>query len=177
VAELYGMVNVNSAVWIDEVGRIVRPTESAGASQAFRTHMDRRTLQLSADGVADKQLRRRVYLDALRDWAARGARSRFVYAPEEARRRLPAFTEAHALATATFRLGQHLFAEGHRDCALRYFDEARRLHPESWNLKRQTWELEEPGKAAGAEFWAAVDALGDRPYYAPVEMEGMPPTA
>ena len=28
VAELYGMVNVNSAVWIDESGRIVRPTES-----------------------------------------------------------------------------------------------------------------------------------------------------
>jgi hypothetical protein len=170
------MVNVNSAVWIDEAGRIVRPTETAGASQAFRTQMDRQTFQLSEDGVADKQVRRRVYLDALRDWAAWGAGSRFVYSAEEARRRLPVPTEAHALAAANFRLGQHLFAEGHRDCALRCFAEARRLHPESWNFTRQTWELEEPGKAAGAEFWAAVDGLGDTPYYAPVDMEGMPPT-
>ena len=48
---------------------------------------------------------------------------------------------------------------------------ARRLHPESWSYRRQTWELEEPGKAGGAEFWAAVDALGDRPYYPPAVLE------
>ena len=29
VAELYGMVNVPNAVWIDEAGRIVRPAETA----------------------------------------------------------------------------------------------------------------------------------------------------
>jgi hypothetical protein len=49
--------------------------------------------------------------------------------------------------------------------------EARRLHPESWSYRRQTWELEEPGKAGGPEFWAAVDALGDRPYYPPTVLE------
>jgi hypothetical protein len=174
VAELYAMVNVNSAVWIDEAGRIVRPTESAGASQAFRTDMDRKTYQLSAEGIADKQIRRKVYLDALRDWVAKGDQSTHVFSPDEARRRVPAPSEAHALAAANFRLGQYLFAQGHREAALRLFDEARRLHPESWNYKRQTWELEEPGKAAGPEFWAAVDTLGDTPYYAPVDMEGMP---
>ena len=177
VAELYGMVNVNCAVWINEAGRIVRPTESAGASQAFRRHMDRRTYQLSPEGIADKQLRRRVYLDALRDWAMKGDASRHALSPDAARERLRAPTEEHALAAANFRLGQHLHQQGHREAALSYFAEARRLHPESWNYKRQTWELEERGKAAGPEFWAAVDALGDTPYYPRVEMEGMPPSA
>lgn len=168
------MVNVNSAVWIDESGRIVRPAESAGASQAFRWHMDRKTYQLSAEGVADKQLRRRIYLDALRDWVAHGERSKHVLPPEEARRRLRPPTAEAAVAAASFRLGQHLHGEGHRDAALRFFAEARRLRPESWNYKRQTWELEEPGKAAGPEFWAAVDALGDAAYYPPPGIEGMP---
>jgi hypothetical protein len=31
-------------------------------------------------------------------------------------------------------------------------------------------ELEEVGKASGPEFWAAVDALGERPYYQRVEI-------
>ncbi len=168
------MVNVNSAVWIDETGQIVRPTESAGASQAFRTEMDRTTFRLSPEGVADRQIRRKVYLDALRDWVAKGSASRHVLSPGEARRRLRAPTDDSALAAASFRLGQHLYEQGHRESALRHFAEARRLRPESWNYKRQTWELEEPGKAAGPEFWAAVDALGAEPYYPPVEMDGMP---
>ena len=35
VADLYNMVNVPQAAWIDEQGRIVRPPENAGSSNAF----------------------------------------------------------------------------------------------------------------------------------------------
>jgi hypothetical protein len=45
------------------------------------------------------------------------------------------------------------------------FARAQKLSPENWSYKRQAWELEQPGKAAGPEFWAAVDALGDKHYY------------
>ena len=36
VADLYNLVNVPQAVWIDEDGRIVRPGETAGSTDAFR---------------------------------------------------------------------------------------------------------------------------------------------
>lgn len=167
VAELYGMVNVPSAVWIDERGRIVRPSETAGSSDSFRTHLDRTTKQMSAEGLAERERSRTAYFEAVRDWARKGAASAFALSEDAARRRLSTVTEDHVLAAATFRLGQHLHATGHREAALPYLAEARRLHPGSWSYRRQTWELEEPGKAGSPTFWAAVDALEDRPYYPP----------
>ena len=170
-AELYGVVNVSSAVWIDEAGRIVRPTETAGTSDAFRTELDRTTKQMSAPGIAERERVRGAYLNALRDWAVTGSASLYALPEAAARRRLPLPAEEHALAAANFRLGQYLHASGHAQAAAPYLAEARRLHPESWSYRRQTWELEEPGKAGGAEFWAAVDALGDRPYYPPTVLK------
>ena len=55
--------------------------------------------------------------------------------------------------------------EGRADAAQAAFAKAKALRPESWSYKRQAWHLEEPGKSAGPEFWSAVKALGDRPYY------------
>jgi hypothetical protein len=165
VAELYGMVNVPNAVWIDERGRIVRPSETAGSSDAFRTELDRSTRQMSAHGLAERERKRTAYFDAVRDWARKGEASAFALPADAARGRLPAVTDDHARAAANFRLGQHLHAAGDREAALPHLAEARRLHPESWSYRRQTWELEEPGKAGSATFWAAVDALGDRAYY------------
>jgi hypothetical protein len=165
VAELYGMVNVPNAVWIDEAGRIVRPAENAGSSDSFRTQLDRTTKQMTPEGLAERERTRTTYFDAVRDWVVKGDASAFALSSDDARRRLPTFTDDHVLAAAHFRLGQYLHAAGRRDAALPHFAEARRLHPDSWSYRRQTWELEEPGKAGSPTFWAAVDALGDRPYY------------
>ena len=170
-AELYGVVNVSSAVWIDESGRIVRPAETAGTSDAFRTQLDRTTKQMSPEGMAERERVREAYLHALRDWAAAGPASPYALPEDEARRRLPFPAADHALAAVNFRLGQYLHARGHAQGAAPYLAEARRLHPESWSYRRQTWELEEPGKAGGPEFWAAVDALGEKPYYSPTVLE------
>jgi uncharacterized protein DUF3322 len=170
-AELYGVVNVPEAVWIDESGQIVRPAETAGSSDAFRTHLDRTTKQMSAEGLAERERVRGAYLDALRDWAATGSASVYALSEDAARRHLRRHADGHARAAASFRLGQYLHARGHAQAAALHLAEARRLHPESWSLRRQTWELEEPGKAGGPEFWAAVDRLGDRPYYPPTLLE------
>ena len=66
LAELYHMVNVPQAVWIDERGTIVRPTEPAGAYEGFR-RMDRVTREVPAD-VAWSRPRQVIYLNAIRDW-------------------------------------------------------------------------------------------------------------
>ena len=170
VGELYDIINVPMTVWIDEQGRIVRPAESAGVNDGVRS-LDPKTFTMPADVVAEGKRLRNSYVDAIRDWVAKGERSEYALSPDEARQRSDGPDDSDALAMANFRLGEHLFERGHRDEALKYFAEARRLRPECWCFIRQTWELEQPGKASGPEFFAAVQALGDRHYYTPLELK------
>jgi hypothetical protein len=173
VAELYNMVNVPQAVWIDETGRIVRPTESAGAYEGFRA-MDRTTRKVP-DAVAEVTARaKRTYVEAVRDWVVRGDESVHVFDAIRATAHLTLPDERIAEAHAHFRLGQFLRRRGETAAAETHFEAARRLHPDSWNIWRQTAGVDARGLASGPEFWARVDALGSRRYYAPVDMEGMP---
>jgi tetratricopeptide (TPR) repeat protein len=169
--ELYEFINVPMVVWIDEKGRVVRPAEPAGVAEDIVRAMDPNTFQIAKQATDAAKRLRRKYIDAIRDWVAKGARSEFALAPDEARRRAVGPTDSDALATANFRLGEYLFEKGHRDEALKFFAEARRLRPESWSFKRQTWELEQAGKSAGTEFFAEVRDLGDKHYYAPLKMK------
>jgi hypothetical protein len=170
VGELYNFINVPMVVWIDEKGHIVRPAEPWGKRDMVRS-LDQKTFQIPAEVVADGQQARRAYVDAIRDWAAKGERSEFALPAEEARRRAAQPSETEVLAAANFRLGQYLFEQRHREDAARYFSEARRLHPESWSYKRQTWELEQPGKASGPDFFAEITGLGERHFYAPIKLK------
>jgi len=54
------------------------------------------------------------------------------------------------------------------------FAECRKLHPDSWNIFRETTERAETGLAVGDEFWGRVKSLGDKQYYATIDMPGMP---
>lgn len=172
VAELYNMVNVPQAVWIDEAGRIVRPTETAGVTDAFRV-MGKG--HLPPEAIEELQRVRRLYTQAIRDWVEKGDQSRHALSEDEVRLRMRLPTDDHALAAANFRLGRYLFQNANEDEGHRFLDEAKRLRPESWNYRRQTWNLEEQGDArsGGPDFWAAVEALGDEYYYEPVDMPGM----
>jgi hypothetical protein len=173
VAELYNMVNVPQAVWIDEHGRIVRPTETAGAYEGFR-RMDRTTFKVPDDVAAVTSAAKRTYVEAVRDWVVNGPSSIHAFDTAQAAAHLDLPTDDIAAAHAHFRLGQHLLGRGRDAEAKRHVDEARRLHPDSWNIWRQTHTVDARGLASGPEFWARVDALGERRYYAPVDMKGMP---
>jgi len=178
LGDSYGIVNVPTAVWIDEDGVIVRPPETPGATDAFRS-MNLQTREVPKERAADGRVRRQVYIDAVRDWIERGAASQHALAPDEVRRRMRGTDGNASLAAAHFRLGVWLAQHGERDAGQRALETAVRLEPESWRFRRQKIVLSDPALtgqlASTPEFWQAVQALGDRYYYPPTDMAGMPP--
>ena len=168
VSELYGMVNVPQAVWIDALGRIVRPPETAGSTDHFR-RMDRTTRSLTAQDQAAREAARRQYLQAVEDWVLTG---RHALPDDAVRRKLPQITPDIARANAHFRLGLWLHRHGRAEAGAAHLAESSRLHPQSWTIWRQSADLEAIGNASGDAFWRRVDALGDQPYYPPPELQG-----
>lgn len=174
VAELYGLVNVPQAAWIDEDGRVVRPPETAGSTDGFRA-MDRKTFRMPAEVVAERQRVSAAYFAAVRDWALRGAESPHVLDEVSMAARLAPPDDAVANAYVHFRLGQALRREGLEDEASAELAEASRLHADSWAMWRQSAPKDARGLASGEAFWRRVDALGERPYYAPIDSAIVPP--
>ena len=173
LAELYNMVNVPEAVWIDEDGRIVRPSEPAGSYEGFR-RMNRETKELPDDVARLTAQTKAAYLDAIRDWARNGPRSEYALDARRASARVKAPGEQVAQAHVAFRLGQYLIRAGRTDEGRRWLAEASRLHPESWCMWRQQAGVNETGLASLPDFWERVDALGDKRYYPAIDMKGMP---
>src|SRR5262245_10359525 len=122
LAELYGVVNVPEAIWIDEKGRMVRPAETAGAYEGFRK-MNRATREMPDEVARTTAQARTTYLDAIRDWVRRGDTSEHAFRPEQARAHLPALNEDIAKAQAMFRLGQILVRRGDREEGGRWLGE------------------------------------------------------
>jgi hypothetical protein len=159
--DLYNLVNVPQAIWIDEKGAIVRPPETAGSTDHFR-RMDLKTRTISPRDQAERLAARQAYLDAVRAWVTTG---KHALSANAARATLPKVTAEIAEARARFRLGVWLRAQGCAAEGDRQMAEASRLHPDSWSLWRQAADLDEVGKASGPDFWKRVQALGDKPYY------------
>lgn len=175
VADLFSMTNVPMAVWIDEQGKIVRPTEAAAFGDDFRA-MHRETFDLPADN-AERLVRQRArYIEALRDWVAKGPESEFALEADEVRRRMQLPEDRDIRAAAYVRLGRHLYESGHVASAKRQFEEALQLRPDKWNYRRQKMSLDPEfvGELnVTPEFWGTLDALGDGHYYPPLEMSGI----
>ena len=169
VADLYNLVNVPQAVWIDEHGRIVRPPEIAGSNDGFR-QVNRATGAVPEAVLAERVRIKTQYMDAVRDWVLRGAASGNALDAEHAAARLELPQEAASEAHARFRLGMHLLREGEADEAAAQMADASRLNPDSWAMWRQAARKDQRGLASGPEFWARVDALGERPYYEPADI-------
>lgn len=160
VAELYNMVNVPQAVWIDEAGKIVRPSEVSGAAMSFNLLKMRKA--------------RARYLDAIRDWVAKGPESEFAFSEQQAREHLPAFTPEIAEAHAHFHLGRRLFEDGNKEEGEAFLRRAVELHPDSWNFFRQMKNLGHILGSGGPEFIRRVREArkAGKDYYPLPDMPG-----
>jgi tetratricopeptide (TPR) repeat protein len=155
VTQLYNMVNVPTAVWINEKGMIVRPNEVAYVDNRYK----------AMHGVDAGP-----YLDAIRDWVAKGDRSPFVMNEQEVKERLKAPSPERALADAEFALAEYLHKNGKGEDAIAHFKEAQRLDPDNWNYKRQAWALSDAEKNYGTSFMKEVQKLNGKPYYEPRQL-------
>ena len=152
VTQKYHMVNVPTGVWIDERGRIVRPNEVAFIDDRFKsfTNMD------SAP-----------YIEAIRDWAAHGAKSIYALSEDALKARIKPLNEDRLKADAEFALGTYLYKQGKGPDAIPHFKEAQRLDPDNWNYKRQAWALSDADRDYGTNFRKEVQKLNGKPYYEP----------
>jgi len=152
VTQRYGMVNVPTAVWINEQGRIVRPGEVAYVDDRYKAfhHIDAAP-----------------YLEAIRDWAQNGDRSRYVFSEAEMKQRLKTANPERAQADAEFALAEYLYKKGYGAEAIAHFKEAQRLAPDNWNYKRQAWALSDAERDYGTTFMNEVKKLNGKPYYEP----------
>lgn len=155
VTRLYNMVNVPTAVWIDEKGRIVRPNEVAYVDNRF---------------TSMHKLEAAPYLDALRDWVANGEKSIYALSEKQLKEQIEQQKPEWALAAAEFGLAEHLYRQGQAAASIRHYKEAQRLNPDNWNYKRQAWALSNADRDYGTNFTKEVQKLNGKPYYAPRQL-------
>src|SRR5262249_52432698 len=142
---LFGVVNVPNVVWIDEQGVIVRPPEPGWPDSRQelpkdmlgtipRTGRAPNAPQPSVAGVGQQAAissgqDRCSYPDAIRDWVALGAASRFALSPQEVVAKSQPRPVEMSEAAAHFEIANHLWRDGRRDLAFPHFRESHRLQP------------------------------------------------
>lgn len=150
LSSLYELVNVPSAVWIDEAGYVRRIDEGAYAT----VH--------ESDGF---EFGRADYAPMVMNWVAEGEASSHLRPAGELD--LPERDADQALAEPTFRLGVYFHQRGDAARANRYWEAAQALNPESWNYARQDWSF--TPEQAGENWQKKYQTLEGRPYYRPIE--------
>ena len=148
LVELFGITNVPFGLWVDETGTIVRPAEVAFAPRDERAPSQQAAISsLPPERLAVVQAMTAAlgdtsrYATAVRDWAAKGAESRYVLTREEVVARSRPRPWETGMSAAEFELGQHLHRAGHARDAVPHFQAAHRLDPTNWSYPRDAMSL------------------------------------
>jgi hypothetical protein len=157
VAELYDVRNVPAAFWIDEEGRIVRANDPIYAQRR-----NRETGEVTLN---------RDYLDAVREWVAKGSKSAHVMDETRLESRLPELEFDDVAAAASFHLGTYLAQHDHAADALNHFKRAHALRPENWTYKRQAWSLGDIERDYGTNFQEALKDPASGSFYPPLDLD------
>ncbi len=161
ISSLFNFVNVPSAVWIDEEGRMVRIDEGTYA-------------KVHEFGEGDQKIvfGTDVYSTALKDWVARGVASEHVQSPQTVSGKIRRHSDDQLRADAAFRLGNLFRSHGQKEKAEQYWAMAEELNPDSVNFFRQNLTLTEEG-SAGATFQQRIGEYmrQGKPWYRPLDIE------
>ena len=161
VSSAFNFVNVPSAAWIDEEGRIVRIDEGT-YSKVHELGVGDQSISFGTD----------VYEPALKDWVANGAQSKHVQSAATVAGNIRQHTADQQKADAAFCLGNLFRKHAMDNKADEYWNMASALNPDSVNFIRQNLTLSEEG-SAGEQFRAMRDnfeATGTD-YYRPIDIE------
>ncbi len=161
VSSAFNFVNVPSAAWIDETGRIVRIDEGT-YSMIHSFGEGEQAITFGTD----------VYEPALKDWIQFGAQSRYIQSVETITAQIRQHTPAQRQADAAFCLGNLFRQHGDAAKADHYWQLARTLNPDSVNFIRQNLTLTEEG-SAGEQFQKMMGEYvsAGRDYYRPIDID------
>lgn len=161
ISSAFNFVNVPSAAWINEEGRIVRIDEGTYAKLHEISAGDQ-SIEFGTD----------VYTPALRDWIEKGADSVHVQSAETVTGNIRQHSSDQLLADAVFRLANLFRAHGHTDKAEHYWEKARELNPDSVNFIRQNLTLSEEGSAGETFMKLRGEYISEgKDYYRPLDIE------
>jgi peroxiredoxin len=164
VAELYNARNVPAAFWIDEQGRIVRANDPIYAKK--------RTFE---NGAITREETNERYLDAVREWVAKGPEAHYARVDNDLKEGLGEETWEDVQARAHFRLGMQLYEQGRTQEAVEQFKQAHALAPGNWTYKRQAWNLGSIEQDYGFKnILEAIAAPGTPPFYRKVGIAETP---
>lgn len=177
LADQFGVINIPSAIWIDEQGMIVRPAEAAPAppqppkdgpgvgNMEVPPELPDRFVAMMGEAQKIPNDAER-YHGALRDWVSKGADSEFALTPEQVIERSRPRSADTALGHAHFDLATQLQLDGDEAAAIEHFKQAHKLVPDSWTFRRQAWSLKPVGEGPLARFWQGPEpgAEDDWPY-------------
>jgi hypothetical protein len=180
LVDRFGITNVPFGIWIDEQGTIVRPAEVAFAVKEG-TGQEQRNRQQSSAQIPEarrkivEEMMRSVgepgrYGAAVRDWVAKGEKSRYVLAPVEVMERSRARPIERGQAAAHFELAMHLCRTGASDAAADHFRQAHRLDPTNWSYVRDVSSLGDPALRGvfGRDMLEEVAVVGADTFYPPL---------
>jgi len=161
ISSAFNFVNVPSAAWVDENGRIVRIDEGTYSKQ-HEIGEGEQKISFGTD----------VYSPALKDWIAKGAESVHVQSAETVTGNIRQHTPDQLLADAAFRLANLFRSHGHSDKAEHYWEKARELNPDSVNFIRQNLTLSEEGSAGETFMKLMGEYMSEgKDYYRPMDIK------
>ena len=190
LVELFGFTNIPFGLWVDERGVIVRPSDVAfgprraapavddenrrrqqDAMRAARERMtpEQRATSQKMMASVDRSGR---YVDAVRDWAANGAASRYVLPAGEVVERSRPRPVEFGLAAAEFELAQYLHRAGFGLDAVPHFKQAHRLDPANWSYLRQALALADRdwGRVYERDVLSELAVVGTDTFYPPLDL-------